>query len=411
MADLLFLTQRIPFPPTKGDKIRSWHILRHLAARHRVHLGCFIDDPHDSRSIPLLRDLCATVRCEPLNPRLAKLRSLPALVRQQPLTLSYFGSRGFQSWVNRTVADNRIERIFVFCSAMASYAAGLSGVVRVLDMVDVDSQKWLQYAETSGPVARFVYAREGRLLFRFEREMARLFDHTILVSPAEADLFRQLAPECAGRVVAVANGVDGDFFSPDRTYADPFETDTPAVVFTGAMDYRPNIEAVQWFVDAVMPEAARAGLSFDFWIVGSNPAPAVMRLAERPGVRVTGRVDDVRPYLAHAAAVVAPLLTARGIQNKVLEAMAMAKAVVATPQAREGIEAIVDEEVLVAGEPEGFASGLRTAFSERGAEIGRCARRRVAADYTWARSLQAIDALLEGPVQAPLPDTARMLAR
>src|SRR5690348_4909674 len=189
MADLLFLTQRIPYPPSKGDKIRSWHILRHLAARWRVHLGCFIDDPHDSGHEATLAELCATVHCEPLNPTLAKLRSVSALTKGEPLTLAYFGSARLQHWVDRTVRENRIEHAFVFCSAMAPYVAGLRDAVRVLDMVDVDSQKWQQYAAKSGWLGRMVYGREARCLLRFEREAAGLFDHTVLVSAAEAALF------------------------------------------------------------------------------------------------------------------------------------------------------------------------------------------------------------------------------
>jgi sugar transferase (PEP-CTERM/EpsH1 system associated) len=225
--------------------------------------------------------------------------------------------------------------------------------------------------------------------------MARRFNETLLVSSAEATLFRQLAPESAERVHGVANGVDADFFSPARDYANPFAAQICPAVFTGAMDYRPNIEAVAWFADHVLPAMMRIEPRFEFWIVGANPAPAVRRLATRPGVNVTGRVDDVRPYVFHAAAVVAPLLTARGIQNKVLEAMAMAKPVVATPQAQEGIDAVVGEELLVAGDPAAFAAQLQIALSPRGTVIGQRARKRVQSDYSWTRSLSAIDALLE----------------
>lgn len=395
MADLLFLTQRIPYPPTKGDKIRSWHILRHLAASWRVHLGCFVDDPHDRIHVPTLAELCATVHCEPLNPALARVRSLTALAKGEPLTLGYFGSGRLRDWVDRTVRENRIEHVFVFCSAMAPYAAGLSEAVRILDMVDVDSQKWQQYAAKSGGVGRMIYGREARSLLRLERRMAQLFDRTLFVSPAEAGVFRALAPECAARVLSLTNGVDADFFSPDRLYPTPFRSDGTKVVFTGAMDYRPNIEAVCWFADAVIPALKSGGCPIEFWIVGANPAAPVRRLSERADIHVTGRVEDVRPFLFHADAVVAPLLTARGIQNKVLEAMAMAKAVVATPQAMEGINAVEGEEVLVAAEPTAFVSRMRIALSEQGRAVGLRARHRVEQEYTWARSLSALDGLLD----------------
>src|SRR5262249_19276608 len=154
-------SQRIPYPPNKGDKIRSWHILKHLAARHRVHLGCFIDDRHDRQYQPVLDEVCASIHCEPLNPALARLRSLAALPQGAPMTLSYFGSRRMRRWVEETVRRHRIAHAFVFCSAMAPYAATMSGAVRILDMVDVDSQKWTQYAASSGFLGRWIYAREG----------------------------------------------------------------------------------------------------------------------------------------------------------------------------------------------------------------------------------------------------------
>lgn len=395
MEDLLFLAQRIPYPPTKGEKIRSWHVLQHLARHYRVHLGCFIDDPHDKQFVPILANLCASLRCEPLIPAIAKIRSLAAIARSEPMTLRYFGSRRLRDWVNVTMKEHAIRRAFVFCSAMAPYVADFAGVTRVLDMVDIDSQKWVEYARNSGKLAQLLYQREGRVLFCFERKIAPLFDRTLFVSSAEAGLFRRLAPECADRVMAVTNGVDLDYFSPSRPYTDPFCSDGAKIVFTGAMDYRPNIEAVQWFVDAVMPQVRRTGRDCEFWIVGANPVPTVVRLAKHPDVRVTGRVKDIRPYLAHASVVVAPLLIARGIQNKVLEAMAMAKPAVATPQAKEGIAAVVGEELLVAGSANEFASQIDAALSSLGAAIGKRARQRVEADFAWARSLETIGNLLE----------------
>ena len=397
MGELLFLTQRIPYPPTKGDKIRSWHVLKHLAAQHRVHLGCFIDDPHDRQYEVFLRDVCASVHCEPLNPSIARLRSLSALVRREPLTLRYFSSPALQDWVDQLVKRHPIDRVFVYCSAMSPYALQINSAVRVLDMVDIDSQKWLQYAAGSSLFQRALYAREGKRLLSFERRMAQLFDRTLFVSEAEAALFRRLAPESAAHVFAVSNGVDVDFFSPDRDYSNPYPSLAHKLVFTGAMDYRPNIEAVSWFVDAVLPELGE----IEFWIVGANPTSMVRRLAKHPGVNVTGRVADVRPYLLYADAVVAPLLTARGIQNKILEAMAMAKPVIATPQAKEGIDAIDGEELLVVSDPAGFESAVRIMLSGAGTRFGARARAKVVSQYSWSRTFEAVDQHLGGGTTPP----------
>jgi sugar transferase (PEP-CTERM/EpsH1 system associated) len=262
-------------------------------------------------------------------------------------------------------------------------------------MVDVDSQKWLQYASNSNVLGQAIYAREGRQLLSFERRMAQVFDSSLFVSDAEAALFRRLAPESASRVFAIGNGVDVEFFSPDRDYENPYRSVTRKLVFTGAMDYRPNIEAVIWFVEKVMPELFRSA-DIEFWIVGSNPSSAVRSLTRHPGVHVTGRVVDVRPYLCHADVVVAPLLTARGIQNKVLEAMAMAKPVIVTPQAREGIDALDGKELLVASDPGAIVAAMRIALSPDGRLLGERAREKVVFNYSWSRSLQVLDRHLRG---------------
>jgi sugar transferase (PEP-CTERM/EpsH1 system associated) len=280
---------------------------------------------------------------------------------------------------------------------MAPYVLAYKDMIRVLDMVDLDSRKWTDYAGQSRQPARSIYAREGINLFRFERAMARIFDTTIFVSSAEADLFRQAAPECASRVLSITNGVDIDFFSPLRQYPRPFTSALHAAVFTGAMDYWPNVQSAQWFANTVMPECEREGQQLEFWVVGANPTRAVQRLAAKPNIHITGRVADVRPFLAHAAAAVAPMRIARGIQNKILEAMAMGKPVVATPEANEGIDATAGTDVIIASDAKQFTQGLRLAISPRGVEIGNRARENVEACYPWSVTLNGIEKLLETP--------------
>ncbi|HEX2117507.1 MAG TPA: TIGR03087 family PEP-CTERM/XrtA system glycosyltransferase, partial [Alphaproteobacteria bacterium] len=356
MSDLLFLAHRIPYPPNKGDKIRSWNFLRHLAQHRRVHLGCFIDDPADREHISVLRDICGECHFVELQPRLSRLLSARGLLTGAPLTLPYYASFALTSWVRDVVARYRPQQLFFYSSAVAQFDAPTPYPARrVIDFVDVDSQKWAEYADRQRWPLSWVYAREGRTLLRFERETAQRMDASLFVSPAETRLFANLAPECAGKLHPVNNGVDTDYFSPERPYETPFPAGTRALVFTGAMDYWPNIDAVVHFAETVLPRVRNAVPDASFWIVGSNPAPAVSALAARPGVVITGRVPDVRPYLAHAAAVVAPLRIARGIQNKVLEAMAMAKTVIATPQAAEGIEGQDGRDLLVPPTADAFA--------------------------------------------------------
>jgi sugar transferase (PEP-CTERM/EpsH1 system associated) len=396
MRNLLFLSHRIPYPPDKGEKIRAFHILRHLTRTHRIHLGCLIDDPQDWQHRDALRPLCADLACFPLARRRQKLRALLHLRPGRALTLDYFHHPGLANWVNATLARTPIDRIFVYSSAMAPYVMDATGSERILDMVDIDSEKWAAYAtETRGPM-RFVWAREGRTLLAFEREAAVRFDHTFLVSAAECRHFAALAPESAGRVDWVNNGVDLDHFAPDIDFARPFAGDAPAIVFTGTMDYRPNVAAVCWFAHAVLPLLRRRDKPPVFHIVGANPAEAVRRLAGLQGVHVTGRVEDARPYIAHAALVVAPLRIARGIQNKVLEAMAMARPVLASPQAFEGIEAVAGRDLLVADGEAAMAQAAGAVLDGAHPHLGVAARRAVERGYAWKTALARLDHLLDG---------------
>jgi sugar transferase (PEP-CTERM/EpsH1 system associated) len=392
MEDLLFLAQRIPYPPDKGDKIRSWQVLRHLAKRYRIHLGCLYDEPDDSRHIPRLAQMCASVCCRPVRPARAKLHMLGSLARGQALTLGHFHDPGLAQWVNNTVARHQPSRSYVFSSAMARYVINYRHGIRVLDMVDVDSEKWRAYATRRATPLRQIYAREGRRLFDFERHAAGEFDATLFATSAEADLFTSLAPEAEARVVMMKNGVDLDCFDPAASYANPYPRGTPVVVFTGSMDYRPNIDAVTWFTKSVLPLVHERRPDLQFWIVGRNPAPIVRRLGALPQVRVTGEVADVRPYLAHADVAVAPMTIARGIQNKIIEAMAMATPVVVTPEAAASLDAVSGEEILIAAAPWDFAAAIDAVMAGSHPALGAHARARIERDYRWR--FDVLDALL-----------------
>lgn len=398
MSALLFLAHRIPYPPNKGDKIRSWNILRHLSRRMPVRLAAFVDDPADWQHAESLRRWCDEVRLFPLHPGRARVRSLLGLGTGAPLSVVYFQRRALGRWVERQVFEQGVDQAFVFSSTMAQYLLGgrFAGVRRVVDMVDVDSEKFRHYAEHhSGPLAR-LYAREARRLLGFERRVAAEFAESLFVSESEAALFRGLAPESADRVCHMTNGVDAGYFAPHHALDNPYGPDEKALVFTGAMDYAANIDAVKWFCDQVWPRLRRQVPACRFHIVGARPAEAVRRLAEREGVSVSGAVDDVRPYLAHAVAAVAPLRIARGLQNKVLEAMAMAKPVVATPAAMEGIVTADGLEALVEATPEGFASRLGSLLEQgdRG-HWGARAREFVLRHHAWDAHLLELDRLLE----------------
>jgi sugar transferase (PEP-CTERM/EpsH1 system associated) len=396
MEPILFLVHRIPFPPNKGDKIVSYHLLRHLAARYRVHLGTFIDNPADAKHVRALDQWCASQCVVRLHPRLARLKSVTAFFTGEPLTLPYYRSAQLRQWVEATIAENNIRKAVVFSAAMAQYAERLPNLAVVLDLVDVDSAKWTQYAERHAWPFSFIYRREGVKLLAVERSAAAQAVATVLITRGEADLFVRLAPECSGRVHVIESGVDTNYFVPHDDRPSPYAAGEAPIVFTGAMDYWPNIDAVSWFAREVLPLLAQQRPEARFYIVGMNPAKAVRALAADARVSVTGIVPDVRPYLQHAAAVVAPLRLARGIQNKVLEAMAMAKAVVVSSAAASGVTAVPGVDFETAGDAEEFCRKvLMVMRSEVGQSMGQHARARIVADYCWERNLSAFEKLLE----------------
>lgn len=393
MSKLLFLSHRIPFPPDKGDKIRSFHMLRHLASRHEIHLGAFVDDPDDWRHQDALRAHCADVKLVELNPSKRKLASLSGLLHGEALSLPYYRRRELQGWVDRTVAEAGIDVAFVFSSTMAQYVSGprYARMRRIADFCDVDSDKWRQYAKDKRPPFRQVYAREANRLLAFERRIAAEFDATLFVSEAEADLFRTLAPESGPKISVIENGVDTGFFDPAERYASPYGPGSgPFVVFTGAMDYWPNVDAVAWFVETVFPLVRLECPTAEFWIVGSNPDAKVKALEERPGVRVTGRVADVRPYLANASVAVAPLRIARGTQNKVLEALAMARPLVCTPEAAAGLRLAGGPSFRVVEETVQYSRAVLELLDHGPNAEGRAA---ILAHYSWEANLRAMDGL------------------
>ena len=397
MANLLYLVHRLPYPPNKGDKVRSYHLLKHLAARHRVFLGTFVDDPQDECHLATLAPLCADIHAVRLNPRTAKLASLAGLLNGKALTLEYYQDASLSRWVSKIAATQTIDAAVVFSSSMAQYVDALPDVPMLVDFVDVDSAKWAEYAGSHRWPLSWLYRREGERLLAYERAVAARARRSFFVTDNETALFRGLAPECSAMVESMNNGVDAAYFTPDPSQASPFPAGVIPLVFTGAMDYWPNIDAVTWFVQDVLPAIRSAWPQLQFFVVGRSPTPAVQALA-CDGVVVTGTVPDVRPYLQHAAAVVAPLRLARGIQNKILEAMAMARPVVASQTCVDSIDAEGGTELLAATDASDYAAHVGALLRSRDLadDIGRAGRQRVLKRYSWDAHLSGIDFHLTG---------------
>ena len=395
MDELLYLVHRIPYPPNKGDKIRSYHLLKHLAQRFKVHVGAFIDDSNDWQYTEALAQMAGgEVKLLALNPRLATLKSAAGLLTGEPLTLPYYRDKRMQHWVDDLLARRPITRALVYSSSMAQYVMQHTRLHRVIDFVDIDSDKWRQYAEKKTWPMNWVYQREARTLFDYERRVTHAFAASAFVSEAEAALFKRLAPDCADKVFGFSNGVDTDYFSPSLTFSSPYPAGEQVLVFTGAMDYWANVDAVTWFARDIFPAVKRAHPEAAFYIVGTRPTSEVQALAQHSGVTVTGAVADTRPYIAHAAMAVAPLRIARGIQNKILEAMAMAKPTVVTEQALEGIDAQAGRDLLLASDSAAFSAQCIALLTQPNPALGQAARNRVVTGYSWARHLASIDRAL-----------------
>ncbi|KEQ54014.1 TIGR03087 family PEP-CTERM/XrtA system glycosyltransferase [Sphingobium chlorophenolicum] len=401
-GEILFLCHRIPFPPDRGDKIRSYHLLERMAQVAPVHVGCFADDARDMEFAPDMAKLTAS-QCLLMRDRSRVVAGLKGLATGQPLLVSLFDHPDLHRWVAKLLEERPIRAVAAYSAQMAHFVPPLPDGVRfVMDFVDFDSAKYAAYgAQGAGPMA-WINRREGRVLLDFERKVAERADLCAFVSEAEAALFRQASGLGPDRIVGIDNGVALDYFDPASDFPMVERPDGPLLVFTGQMDYRPNVEAVESFARETLPAIRARCPEALFAIVGRNPTKSVQALAGLPGVIVTGAVPDVRGWLAAADVVVAPLRIARGIQNKVLEAMAMARPVVASPQAAEGIDAQDEEHLQIAADPAQEAEKIIALLSDkdRAGRLGRAARARMEERYRWSATLAGLPEMLLG---SPLP--------
>lgn len=400
MAGILFLAHRVPFPPDRGDRIRSHHLLAALARLGPVHVGCFANEDGGGEDAldALAASSCIVPRAKPL-----PLAGVEAMLTGKPVSLTAFHSRKLAAWVRETIAREGIEAIVVFSGQMGQYVpADFTGRVAI-DLCDVDSAKFESYAAAGERV--WLNAREARLLAAEEERLGRRADATILISEAEAALYRsRLTSPDAAHVQVIGNGIDAAFFDPAASAPHPALASGagPHFTFTGQMDYRPNEQAALWVIEALMPHLRAKHPNATFHVVGRNPTRALMAHHGTPGVHVWGAVPDVRPFIAAADAVLAPLLIARGVQNKVLEAMAMAKPVVLTPDAATGIAAEDGAHWLLSPPaPEAMAARIAGLLEDPEAlvRIGAAARRFVLEHHGW----EAMMAPLAGLIGQPSP--------
>ena len=377
MKRLLFITHRVPYPPDKGERVRAFHELKALSRHFRITLAYLACGDPDACAAAELRECCEKVINGSAGGNLGLLRGAISLCAGNSVTEGYFRDRSLLRTLVDEARQEPFDVVFAYSSSTLPYALAVPARARVMDLVDVDSAKWAGYAQAAWWPKSVLYRMEARGVGALERRAVETCDAVLLVSEAEVAALSLTS----GKVAAIGNGVDTDFFKPDGRVPQQ----AAALVFTGTMDYRPNVEGVCWFVREVWPELKRRVPELTFTIVGRDPTPEVLRLTGTLGITVTGTVADVRPYLASASLAVVPLRIARGIQNKMLEAMACGRAVVASSEAIEGLDVRIGEEVLRADSADEWRTCILDLLSNesRRRSVAHAARARVVADYSW----------------------------
>lgn len=400
---VLMLAHRLPYPPDRGDRIRTFHMVKALSKVYDLGLACTSEDPVWLQHHQLMMSMASRVTLQPISMKWGKIKGIQALLRGEAITPAVFYRQTMADTILQWHEKKPFDAVLTVCTSMVEYArrvlnppkhihlpTGAPRPLHVLDLMDVDSEKWNAYSQSSSAPMSWVYAAEAARLRKIEAGEFDHYDAITVVSDAEAEAYRR----CVGgkaRVVVVNNGVNFDYFCPQP------ESSTHAVVFVGVLNYKPNVDGVRWFAREVMPLLRQNVSDARFLIVGRHPTPKVTELQQIPGVEVIGSVADVRPYIAEASVSIAPLQIARGVQNKVLEAMACRRPVVCSPGAAQGVDATPGEHLLVAESPQQWVDHLTKLFGDPAMRnrLGDAARRRVEQRYSWESCLRPLVDLLQ----------------
>lgn len=389
---VLYVTHRVPFPPDRGDRIRTWNILKYLASRADVDLACLADEPLDESTLAMLRRTARRVAVIPHTGPRRYARGLVSMLRGRTITEGLFDNSTLRRTIQAWNQDAHYNAAIASSSGVASYVLppALAASRVWVDLIDVDSQKWLDYSKASSWPMSAIYRREGQRLRNLETHLATQVDRMLVVTAAECELFKSF---CKTNIIqAVGNGVDTDYFAPSNTHTKRF-----SCVFVGVMDYRPNVDAVRWFVKQVWPTLKSRYPQATFTIVGKSPAPEVTALEDVDGVTVTGAVDDVRPWLHESNCVVVPLRIARGVQNKVLEAMACGRPIVCSSAPLQGLNVEPGLQLLCADEVNEWVDSVAYVFNDeqRAQELGMAANAWVQMNHRWEACLEPMADLLD----------------
>jgi len=387
---ILYVCHRFPFPPKRGGKIRPFNMIRHLSQRHEVHVASIARSTEEAREGAGLAAYCASHDIGRVNTPVQTMRMVLRLPTPTPSSLGYFYSPQLARRIDALLAATRFDLIFVHCSSVAPYVENVRGTPKILDFGDMDSQKWLEYALFKPFPLSLGYRLEGAKMERAEKRLARRFDLCTATTRAEWETLESYRTGVASDWFP--NGVDSEYFAPA---GEPYDADT--ISFVGRMDYYPNQECMFDFCARTLPMLHARRPSLKLVIVGADPSPRVRRLAQLPGVSVTGSVADVRPYLHRSALMIAPLNIARGTQNKILEAMASGVPVVTSRVAAGGVDAADPEHFLSASSPDEYAAAILRILGDpdERQRLSRAGRARMLSHHSWDRSMQRLDGIIE----------------
>jgi sugar transferase (PEP-CTERM/EpsH1 system associated) len=398
-VNILLLSHRVPFPPNKGEKIRTFHQLKHLRELgHHIHLFSPYEDKAELVHFNGLRESwCTSVEATPLKPK--AMRLLTGLVKGQSMSVANFYDKTLQQKFDQFLSGNTVDTIICSASSVAEYIFKSTALptldkkpLLIMDFMDVDSDKWGQYQQSSSFPMSMVYAREQRLLAKYEKKIVNQFDASYLIAQAEVTLFNQNVMQ-SDKVHVMGNGLDTSVFYPPKIKQ---PNPAPVFLFTGVMDYKPNEDAVIWFVNTCWPTITSEHPNAKFIIAGMSPSADINQLGNDKSIEVTGFVDDILPYYHQADIFVAPFRLARGVQNKVLQAFACALPVISTPMGAEGILCQADQDILIASTPDEFIAQANQLIAqpERARSIGQSALQIIKQHYSWPSQLQPLVNLL-----------------
>jgi sugar transferase (PEP-CTERM/EpsH1 system associated) len=389
---VLFLTHRLPYAPNRGDRVRAYHLVREIARWATIDLVSLVHDDEEASHADDLKPLVKSINIARVPKLWNMVRAAVALPGATPTTHALLDAPGFGAAVDQLAAGEKPDVVLSFCTGIgpAAFRSSLAGVPVVLDMVDVDSRKWAALAATAAFPKSYIYTREARTLRAFEATMVRRCAATLVVNDRERDELATIAPGAA--VAVIENGVDIDSLRPPGAPAGK-----PLVTFCGVMNYAPNVEGVVWLAREIWPLIQRARPDAELRIVGASPAPAVQGLADPARkIVVTGAVPDVRPYLWESAVSVAPLKTSRGLQNKVLEALAAGLPAVVTTAVMAGLPPSIQPACEVSDTAEGFADAVVRWLNEPAAAARTAALGSGVGELSWERQLSGLRGIIEG---------------